>query len=257
MPARKKQAPPQPSDYETDAPLDLAPPAPRSNYELNLSVLRRHVPSAIALHHVSPYAVLYTFSLTTSQWEKVGIEGTLFIIQLTPSLVGAERYGVVILNRRGLENFHMELKSAEEVEITDDYIILHGAEEVVGLWIFSEEEGSTKGMRLETAEKILELSKAAADSRAEREESEEEGTNGAVAEESEAEGGVPMGRQVSLRELFGQQRAQDAAWSVHQHNGGAPMMVPEQGQEPTRQQVQINLLDQMFMSARQDYNGVG
>lgn len=33
---------------------------------------------------------------------------------------------------------------------------------------------------------------------------------------------VPMGRQISLKDLFGQQRAQDDEWSVKAHNFGQP-----------------------------------
>src|SRR5262249_41229325 len=39
-----------------------------------------------------------------------------------------------------------------------------------------------------------------------------------LAPEDDTEGeSVPMGRQLSLRELFGQQREQDSGWSVHVH----------------------------------------
>jgi hypothetical protein len=68
---------------------------------------------------------------------------------------------------------------------------------------------------------------------------------------------VPMGRQVSLRELFGQQREQDADFSVHSHNSHP---LPSQAQQqhayapaPTQQDV----LGQLFMKAKQDYNSLG
>ena len=121
--ANQPQPPPQPSDYETDAPpaVDVPLPPPRSNEELNFSVLRRQYADLLSIEHVTPYAALYTFNLETQSWEKMGIEGTLFICQLTPSPIGAERYCAIILNRRGLENFYQELTSSEEMEISDPY----------------------------------------------------------------------------------------------------------------------------------------
>lgn len=65
----------------------------------------------------------------------------------------------MVLNRRGLDNFILHLQSAADVDVTEEYIILRGkgadtlgngdAEEknVYGLWIFEEEQGSTKGVR--------------------------------------------------------------------------------------------------------------
>ena len=84
----------------------------------------------------------------------------------------------MVLNRHGLDNFILHLKSAEEVDVTDEYIILQGngvdnlgngdagEQKVYGLWIFEEEQGSTKGVRkacgsciVECAERAEETSK--------------------------------------------------------------------------------------------------
>lgn len=70
-----------------------------------------------------------------------------------------EGHAVIVLNRRGLDKFILHLKSAKEVDVTDEYIILQGngaddlgggnadEQKVYGLWIFEEEQGSTKGVR--------------------------------------------------------------------------------------------------------------
>lgn len=159
--SRGHHAPPQPSDYETDAPQNIEypppPPPARSTEELNLGVIRRHYPEVTSVHYVAPYAVLYTFSLETQQWEKVGVEGSLFICELIPSAIGVERYGVVILNRRSMDNFYMDITGPESIEITDEYIIMQG-DQVYGLWIFCEPlPSSTAFKRTETAAKIQEL----------------------------------------------------------------------------------------------------
>ena len=48
-------------------------------------------------------------------------------------------------------------------------------------------------------------------------------SNGAqqIVQDPQVEESVPMGRQLSLRELFGRQRAQDAGWSVQNHHSSS------------------------------------
>ncbi|PSN71612.1 PH domain-like protein, partial [Corynespora cassiicola Philippines] len=246
---------PQPSDYETDAPpnVDVPLPPPRSNEELNLSVLRRHYPDVVAIHHVASYAVLYTFSLDSAQWEKIGVEGTLFVCQLLPSPIGADRFAVIILNRRGLDNFCNDINSDDEVEISDEYIILQG-DPAYGIWIFSEPPpSSTANAHAETADKIMALARQAAASSQERE---HQLNNGGAAISDQVEASVPMGRQLSLRELFGQQREQDAAWSVHNHHTNQRNDT-NFAANPNPMPPQNDVLGQLFMKAKQDYNGLG
>ncbi|KAK1021208.1 hypothetical protein LTS16_026668 [Friedmanniomyces endolithicus] len=116
---------------DTDAPtkpLTLAPPPLRSNTELNHTVLRRYVPSITQILSIAPFAVLYTFLPETQIWEKCGVEGTLFMCQLANSRshqhIGVG-YNVLVLNRKSLENFEVELVTAANVEITPEYVILH------------------------------------------------------------------------------------------------------------------------------------
>lgn len=145
---RTAQLQPQPaqSDYDTEtvdateAAPTLAPPPQRTNTELNLTVLRRYCPDIEHIVSIAPFAVIYTFSPESQQWEKCGIEGTLFICKLT----GA-RYNAIILNRKSLDNFIKELVSADDVEITEQYVILQamgedGTPQIYGLWIFSDGE---------------------------------------------------------------------------------------------------------------------
>ncbi|KAL9045490.1 MAG: hypothetical protein Q9214_001470 [Letrouitia sp. 1 TL-2023] len=167
MPSRKpypQQSNPltaaQPSDYESDVPTYihsdtlLPPSAQRTNSELNLSVLRRHLPSTISIVSIAPYAVVYNFAPTSegAQWEKLGVEGTLFICQQSPDpITASERYSALVLNRKGLNDFKCALEG--EIEFEDGYIILRSMDEgnrekIYGLWIFEEHEGSsTAGVR--------------------------------------------------------------------------------------------------------------
>ena len=193
------------SDYESDAFVaeNLEHPISRSDHELNLSVLKRHYPSIISLHHVSPYAVVYIFNPTSEEWEKSGIEGTTFVCGLVPNPVCDQRCSVVVLNRRGLDNFNVEVKSTHEIEITDEYIIFQseqdGQLQVYGLWVYSEPPpSSTAHHREMTATKIQELASKAELS---RKSIVEQDLNGYEAEmEQEAVSAVrqPSSRQNSL-----------------------------------------------------------
>lgn len=241
---------PLPSDYETDVPpaVDVPRPPPRSNEELNLSVLRRVYPDLQTIEHVTPYAALYTFNLETQQWEKGGVEGTLFLCGLSPSPIGAQRYCALIHNRLGLDNFYLELTSPEDMELADPYVILQG-DLVYGLWIFADPPpATTANCRAETAEKMMAI---AARAQASRETKEREAMNEA-AEHVDAVS-APMGRQLSLRQLFGQQREQDADFSVHSHH--SPPDPQQQHGFPAP--AQVDVLGQLFMKAKQDYTGHG
>lgn len=147
----------------------------RTNEEINLSVLQRHNPLVGQIVSIAPFAVVYLFSPDSQQWEKSGIEGTLFVCMLTPTIHGdgvmQERYSVVVLNRKGLENFATELLSASDVEITEQYVILQvtaddGTPQIFGLWIFSEPEpASTAQSRIINAQIISECASRAEKSR--------------------------------------------------------------------------------------------
>jgi hypothetical protein len=260
-PNRKARAnqpqPPQASDYETDAPpaVDLPLPAPRSNEELNFKVLSNIYPDLVVIEHVTPYAVLYSYKLETQQWEKLGIEGTLFICQLTPSPIGAERYCAIIHNRRGLDNFYQELTNSEEMEVADPYVIMHG-EDVFGIWIFADPPpSSTVNCRVETAAKMMEFAARAGASR----EALQPASQAAEDVEDASASSAPMGRQLSLRELFGQQREQDAGFSIRNHHSQpAPNMHQQhQGYALNCGPAQSDVLGQLFMKAKQNHNGLG
>lgn len=165
-------------------PIPLHQPSPlRTNADLNLSVLQRHNHHITSIVSIAPYAVIYTFSPSTQTWEKSGIEGSLFVCQLAPDTspytnTAIERYSVHVLNRRGLDNFSLELTTPEEIEVTEEYIILQGttgaivpfppAEEgairhadeeaeavIYGVWVFAETEPSSTAMMREINARVI------------------------------------------------------------------------------------------------------
>lgn len=237
----QQQQPAQPSDYESDNPAYLSdvpaprPPQTQTNDELNLSVLKRHNPEISSILSIAPYAVIYEFTpFPEPAWNKSGVEGSLFICQLNPgSQLGEDRYAAIVLNRRGLENFEAELREADNtgVEITDEYVIVSlmegGAQKIYGIFIFSEGPGSsTEKTRILNADLMKQCAaqaglslKAAEAAATEALPSQNNGHQyGGDSSMDEVVAGVQMGRQISLQELFGRQRAEDASWSVRVHS---------------------------------------
>jgi hypothetical protein len=193
----------QPSDYESDANyLSDIPPPPlqRTDEQLNLSVLQRHNQEITAIQYVAPYAVVYEFSPDSKQWEKSGIEGTGFVCQLVPTHDYPDRFAVMVLNRRGLENFYLELLSSQDVEVTPEYIILQTSTgqitQVHGLWIFCEPAPASTAHHREAMARTIEDCATRV----------EHGKH--LARDPVGES-VPMARELSLKELFGQHRQED------------------------------------------------
>ena len=221
MSSRKKRQTQVPaiSDYESDANnLAYRPPtADRTPDELNLSVLQRHDTSILALEYIAPYVVLYTFLPDTAGWEKTGVEGTAFVCRLRPTQERRTRYSIMILNRRGLNNFQLELSGDVTVESADDITILQSKPEgkvhIYGFWVFSEPLPSSTS---EHREAFTQTIRTCAQ---EVKRGEEEDIPNTL-EDSQAS--VPMDRKISLKEIFGQQRQQDDSWSVRSHSPVQP-----------------------------------
>ncbi|KAI9888863.1 MAG: hypothetical protein M1814_006213 [Vezdaea aestivalis] len=171
------------------------PPQTRTNSTLNLSVLRRLYPEITSILSVAPFAVLYHFSPDSASWEKSGVEGTLFIVSLTPTPLEPERYATLLLNRKGLSNSLVRLTGPEDVEVTSEYVILKSGETVEALWIFSEPAPASTARDREVNAAIIVECVASADRARKR------------VEENvmpvEVKGSVEMGRHLSLRDLFG------------------------------------------------------
>ncbi|RMZ91237.1 hypothetical protein DV736_g1554, partial [Chaetothyriales sp. CBS 134916] len=227
--------------YESDNQVYLSehahqpPPSNRTTQELNLSVLQRHDSEVAAILSIAPYAVIYEFSpLPEPAWAKTGVEGSLFICQLSPGPMGEDRYTAMVLNRRGLDNFRAPLIEEEDagVEITDEYVIIsfkQGPDQkIYGVFIFSEGPGSsTADTREVNANLMKTLATLASASRrtAERDaaEAQAQDANSYLQEtdnpSADSTLAAARGQHISLQQLFGQQqRAQDASFSPKMHH---------------------------------------
>jgi hypothetical protein len=162
MPSHNKRAsrqvqlqplPPGQSDYDTDTAnltdnqyhVHMAAQAQpqRSTEELNMLVLRRWYPEVEHILSIAPFATLYAFAPETQQWNKCETEGVLFVVQLVAQ-AGYPRYRLIILNRKSMENFEVDLVSTDNIEITTEYVIVQvpdeeGTPQIFGIWIYSDD----------------------------------------------------------------------------------------------------------------------
>ena len=199
----------QASDYESEA---YIPPTTekRTNEEINFSVLQRYIPNLQSIISIAPSTQIYTFSPETHTWEKTNTEGTLFVCELTPSpLTGAPQHCVMVLNRRGMENLIIETREIENVEITEQFLLVtlssQGELKTLGFYMY-DDKTETKAVN---CQQIMKLWEAAMNEREQEGElAEKYGLNAEQGEEMarglSMSGQRPMGRKLSLTELFGQ-----------------------------------------------------
>ncbi|KAF5018823.1 hypothetical protein F66182_9186 [Fusarium sp. NRRL 66182] len=140
------------SDYESDAAVmhtDYAPPPPRTNTELNLSVLQRYLPSIHTILSIAANAVIYTFNSMSESWEKSGVEGTMFVCAQGPlpdDPGQRPRACVFILNRRGLDNVIVDMSRVSHAEISGELVIMkvegdwEEGDKVLGVWIHNDKD---------------------------------------------------------------------------------------------------------------------
>ncbi|TQV91554.1 Dcp1-like decapping family protein [Cordyceps javanica] len=208
------------SDYESDAALAAggaprqayAPPPPqRTNTDINLSVLRRYVPSIFSILSIAANAVVYTFDGAAESWVKSGVEGTLFVCTQAPlpgDPASTPRACVFVLNRRGLGNVIVDLARISHIEIAGELVILRvvdgaaaargeedgeGGEEerVLGIWMHNDRE-ETRHVNAAMIQQCWGVVRPA----------------GPVVDDDRQEAGPAMqaiGRPLTMNELFGRQ----------------------------------------------------
>ncbi|KAE8446665.1 hypothetical protein EG329_011708 [Mollisiaceae sp. DMI_Dod_QoI] len=208
-------APIQASDYDSEA-FYNDPPQARTRDQINESVIKRYVPSLNHIVAIAPNAVIYTFPEESMTWEKTSIEGSMFVCQLTPSPVtGGIRHCIIVLNRKGMENLIIESGEIEDVEIKDDFLILsfQSQEKIKTMGVF------IHGDEYTPRDYICQLVKAhwetAMEERTEvgSEEYDEEVLQSIEAPEENR----PMGRRISLSDLFGRREQTETEEEYYHH----------------------------------------
>ncbi|KAI1485362.1 hypothetical protein F5X96DRAFT_348337 [Biscogniauxia mediterranea] len=216
------------SDYESDTahymashPATLpAALAARTNTELNLSVLQRYVPSISSILSIAANAVVYTFQPPT-EWKKSNIEGPMFICSQKAEEREAGDHGCLfILNRKGLQNYVLDLNAVSDFELATDLLIFNLGDQakevpmengeavlpkVLGLWTYAEDQSD----RQTNADLIYEMWIKVREAREQRTAA---GYSDAEQDQSAEVGPAAqaMSRRVSISDLF----------RAHNGNGG-------------------------------------
>ncbi|KAM0558340.1 hypothetical protein ACHAPJ_005034 [Fusarium lateritium] len=191
------------SDYESDAAAihaDYAPPPPRTNTELNLSVLQRYLPSIHTILSIAANAVIYTFNSASESWEKSGVEGTMFVCAQGPLPEDPgqrPRACVFILNRRGLDNVIVDLSRVSHAEVSGELVIMkvegdwEEGDKVLGVWIHNDKD-ETREVNAAIIQEAWKIARSA-------------GSVGPVETQGPEAGPAmqAMGRRLSLSDLFG------------------------------------------------------
>lgn len=201
--------PPLVSDYDSEV-IYTAPPTMRTASEINFSVIRRHLPSLTSILAISPSTHLYKYDPATGEWDRTGVEGTMFVcaLEINP-MTGIQRHCIILLNRKGLENCIIGNEEIDVVEITPEYLILKmkdGGEEdearVLGFYMVTDEPSEREAI-CQMVKSHWELAMVEAEIL-----DSTEGTLVNYGEESVGAGnrageGTGMGRRLSLSQLFG------------------------------------------------------
>ncbi|KAL1914750.1 uncharacterized protein VTP21DRAFT_8008 [Calcarisporiella thermophila] len=118
---------------------------PSTKRAVNLSVLRRHDKTITEILDSSSHVVIYKFNSARKEWEKKGVEGTMFIFKRSVAPV----YGFFIMNRLSIENFHTFLTSDVEIQLSSEFIIYRTSDDNIhGIWIYERDDKERIGQRL-------------------------------------------------------------------------------------------------------------
>jgi hypothetical protein len=166
---------------------------------------------------IAANAVIYLFFPSLQQWEKAGIEGTLFVCDTESSSAagtgGEEGYCIIVLNRHGLNNLTLDLGSVEDVEVASDLLSMKflekdgeaQVEKVMGIWIHADKD-DTREVNATLIQQCWEKAVASKARYGEQVQAVGEGRGEAVPNDNPESGGT--GRRISLSDLFRQQNSQ-------------------------------------------------
>jgi len=85
----------------------------------NLRVLHRLDPGIVDLAITATHVVLYEFNLSTQQWMKKNVEGSLFVVKRND----VPRFKLIICNRNSTENLEVGITSTFQMQLREPYLI--------------------------------------------------------------------------------------------------------------------------------------
>ena len=106
--------------------------------QINLSVIQRLDSEVEQVIATAGHVALYDFDVSTSQWSRKDVEGSLFLVKRR----GAPRFRFVILNKKGDDNFWENVGSDFSCEKQEPYVMYRngGGTSVIGIWFYETED---------------------------------------------------------------------------------------------------------------------
>lgn len=135
-------------------------PADDARSAFNIKVLKRHDGHITSIVYSASFVVLYQYSSSNESWSKTGIEGPMFLYRREI----APHYGMFVLNRNGVDNFSVSLTKDDELQLTEQFVILRTEEEtiltpdedeegadetILGVWVFEKDQRVEVGKAME------------------------------------------------------------------------------------------------------------
>lgn len=105
--------------------------------QMNLNVLRRLDADVEELLATAAHVALYDFDVSTTQWSRKDVEGSLFVVKRR----GLPRFRFVILNKKSANNFMEDVGGGFQCEVKEPYLLYKSkGGGVVGIWFYEEED---------------------------------------------------------------------------------------------------------------------
>ncbi|XP_034367643.1 mRNA-decapping enzyme 1B isoform X8 [Arvicanthis niloticus] len=110
---------------------------PGKGHDISLAALRRHDPYISRIVDVASQVALYTFGHRANEWEKTGVEGTLFVYTRSAS----PKHGFTIMNRLSMENRTEPITKDLDLQLQDPFLLYrNGTLSIYGIWFYDKEE---------------------------------------------------------------------------------------------------------------------
>jgi hypothetical protein len=104
----------------------------------NLAVLQRMDPSISEVLCNAAHVTLYLFSEETSTWQKLNVEGSLFVVRRARE----PHHQYIVMNRRSADNYVEDISSPKfAIQDADPYLMYRNqTDQIVGIWFYDAAE---------------------------------------------------------------------------------------------------------------------
>ena len=100
--------------------------------QMNMEVLKRKDKFITTITNTYDHVVLYKYN--KSEWEKLDVEGAMFIVERNEPK--APKYRVVVMNRKSATDFHQDITKDLDLEVHHPFVFYKTKNNVRGIWFY-------------------------------------------------------------------------------------------------------------------------